>query len=337
MNIPELELNQRTHSRRGALRLGAAAAITAAAKGRAAWSEPPAPRASIAITLDLEMSRQYPQRDDMRWDYEKGNLDTDTKRYAVEAARRVKQAGGVIHFFVVGRVFEQEDVSWLQAIAREGHPIGNHTYDHVNVHAKTADQLQFRFQRAPWLIEGKSPAQVIEENIRLCTLAMKHRLGIEPAGFRTPGGFTGGLRDRPDVRKLIAALGFTWISSLYPAHPMGPRCTQAVRQGILEAQAQAQPFAYGEGILEVPMSPVSDVTAFRAHRWKLTEFVDMIESCVTHAIDQRSCFDFLAHPSCLVIEDPEFRTIDRICEVTRAAGEAADLCDLATLARRAAR
>ena len=44
-------------------------------------------KALIAITLDLEMSRHYPKRGMMEWDYEKGNLDADTKRYAVEAGR----------------------------------------------------------------------------------------------------------------------------------------------------------------------------------------------------------------------------------------------------------
>ena len=31
--------------------------------------------ALIAITLNLEMSRAYPTRDQQEWDYEKGNLD----------------------------------------------------------------------------------------------------------------------------------------------------------------------------------------------------------------------------------------------------------------------
>jgi hypothetical protein len=34
---------------------------------------PPANKALIAITLDLEMSRHYPTWDQMFWDYEKGN------------------------------------------------------------------------------------------------------------------------------------------------------------------------------------------------------------------------------------------------------------------------
>jgi peptidoglycan/xylan/chitin deacetylase (PgdA/CDA1 family) len=118
-------------------------------------------KALIAITLDLEMSRHYPTRDQMHWDYEKGNLDDATKRYAVEAARRVKAKGGVIHFFAVGQTMEQEDVGWLKEIVGQGHPVGNHTYDHVNVEATCAEDIQFRLRRAPWLIEGKTPAEVI--------------------------------------------------------------------------------------------------------------------------------------------------------------------------------
>src|SRR5215813_6776775 len=124
------------------------AVATAAALGAA----PPRRRASVCISFDLEMSRNFPTWEQTHWDYEKGNLDEPTKRYAVEAARRVKRHGGVIHFFVVGRVLEQADVTWLLELAREGHPIGNHTYDHVFVKAKTLDKLQFRFQRCPWLV-----------------------------------------------------------------------------------------------------------------------------------------------------------------------------------------
>jgi hypothetical protein len=87
----------------------------------------PTKRHLIAITLDLEMSRQYPTWDQMRWDYEKGNLDDATKRYAVEAARRIKAEEGVIHFFAVGQTMEQDDVGWLKEIVAQGHPVGNLT------------------------------------------------------------------------------------------------------------------------------------------------------------------------------------------------------------------
>src|SRR5437016_3315014 len=205
-------------------RRGFVAAATAALLGTARAAAPPARpgKARVAITLDLEMSRNFPTWEQTHWDYEKGNLDAPTKKYAVEAARRVKKHGGRIHFFVVGRVFEQESVAWLKDLAQAGHPIGNHTYDHVNVKATRPEDLQFRFSRAPWLIEGKKPLEVIRENIRLTTAALKTRVGVEPAGFRTPGGFYNGLADRPDVQALLREQGYDWVSSKYPAHKIGP-------------------------------------------------------------------------------------------------------------------
>ena len=143
-------------------------------------------KALIAITLDLEMARNFPKWEDTHWDYEKGNLNADTKRYVVEAARRVKAHGGVIHCFAVGQVFEQENVDWLKELHQAGHLIGNHTYDHVNVLATKPEETQFRFRRAPWLIEGRTQAQVIRENIQLCTDAMRTRLGFPPPASARP-------------------------------------------------------------------------------------------------------------------------------------------------------
>src|SRR5207245_1618409 len=46
-------------------------------------ADPYAGKALIAITLDLEMSRNFPRWEDTHWDYEKGNLNEETKRYTV--------------------------------------------------------------------------------------------------------------------------------------------------------------------------------------------------------------------------------------------------------------
>src|SRR5437762_12630182 len=157
----------------------AGAAVTATSRALTAAENDKAP---IAITLDLEMSRNFPTWEQTHWDYEKGNLNAETKKYAVEACRRVKAQGGLIHCFAVGRVFEQENVAWLKEIAQAGHPVGNHTYDHVYLLATKPEDIQFRFKRAPWLIDGKEPKDVIRENIRLTTTALKTRIGVDPAG-----------------------------------------------------------------------------------------------------------------------------------------------------------
>lgn len=274
---------------------------------------PKMPRARLAITLDLEMSAQYPRAGMTEWNYQKGNLDDATKEYSLETARRVKKAGGVIHFFCVGRVLEQPDVEWLVELARQGHPIGNHTYDHVNVKATEAEQTQFRFQRSPWLVRGKTALEVIRENIRVTTEALEDRCGIKVNGFRTPGGFHNGLSDRPDLQEMLLDLGFTWVSSKYPAHQSvksGERPMAEIFASIVKAQDDAQPFRYDSGLIEIPMSPISDVTAFRAQKWTLQEFTKAVRMGIEWAVEHQKAFTLLAHPSCLVVEDSEFATVD---------------------------
>jgi hypothetical protein len=295
-------------------------------------------KALIAITLDLEMSRNFPTWETTHWDYEKGNLNEETKAYAVEAARRVKARGGQIHFFVVGRTLEQENVDWLKQLAAEGHPLGNHTYDHVNLRANKPEEIQFRFQRSPRLITGRAPIDVIRENIHLTTEAMKSRLNVSPVGFRTPGGFANGLGDREDLQKMLLDLGFTWVSSKYPGHQIGsageaPKAE--VLRNIVASQAAAQPFKYPSGLIEVPMSPISDIGAFRSGRWKLDAFLAAIKSAVEWTIENRATFDLLGHPSCLYVTDPRFKTIDMICDMVERAGSRAALADLRALSRRA--
>jgi peptidoglycan/xylan/chitin deacetylase (PgdA/CDA1 family) len=319
----------------------------AASGGLAATSLSPAlqrtveeDRAHIAITFDLEMSRNFPTWEQTHWDYEKGNLNDETKRYTVEACRRVRARGGVLHCFLLGRTLEQENVDWLRGILRDGHPVGNHTYDHVNVLATRAEDIQFRFRRAPWLIAGQTPRQVISENIRLTSAAMRARLDVGPAGIRTPGGFANGLADRPDIRQLLQDMGFSWVSSKYPAHPMSaPRQepSAAILDGLVLAQAAAQPFAYPRGLVEVPMSPISDIGSFRNGRWQLEWFLRAIRLGVEWAIEHRAVFDFLGHPSCLYVTDPQFRTVDLICDLVRRAGRRAALVDLNVIAQRGRR
>jgi hypothetical protein len=322
--------------RRTLLQGTAALGLSCLSGGASGREAAPRAQAQIAITLDLEMSRNFPQWDDTHWDYEKGNLNEETKRYTVEACKRVKAAGGVVHCFAVGQVFEQENVDWLKDIADGGHPIGNHTYDHVNVTATKAQDIQFRFQRAAWLIEGREPQQVIRENIRLASQAIKSRLGRDAAGFRTPGGFADGLAERRDIQELLLDLGFKWVSSKYPAHlnsEAGREPDQKVYDSIVAAQADAQPFVYPSGLIEIPMSPISDIGAFRTGRWKLEWFLQAIRLGVQGAIEHRATFDFLGHPSCLYVTDPEFKTIDLLCELVHQAKDRAKIVDLATIAR----
>ncbi|MBS0260827.1 MAG: polysaccharide deacetylase family protein [Planctomycetes bacterium] len=292
-------------------------------------------KAQIAITLDLEMSRNFPTWESTHWDYEKGNLDEATKTYSVEAAQRVKEKGGLIHFFCVGRVLEQEQVDWLKQLAAAGHKLGNHTYDHVYLLAKKPEEVQYRFQRAPWLMRGKPATEVIADNIRMTTEAMQQRLGVAPAGFRTPGGFATGLEGRADLQQMLLDQGFRWVSSKYPPHAnskAGERPSAEVFADIVRQQERAQPFAYPSGLIEIPMSPISDIGAFRGGRWPLDDFLQAIRLGVEWAIEHRAVYDFLAHPSCLLATDPKFQALELICDLVRAAGDRAEIVGLDQIA-----
>jgi hypothetical protein len=83
------------------------------------------------------------------------------------------------------------------------------------------------------------------------------------------------------------------------------------------------------------MSPVSDITAFRAGRWKLASFLGAIRQAVEWAIESRAVFDFLGHPSCLYVMDPRFQAIDLICDLVKKAKKRAVLVDLGIIAERA--
>ena len=299
-------------------------------------------KAQIVITLDLEMARNFPNWEDRQWDYQKGNLNQAAKDYTVSACRRVKERGGLIHNFVVGQIFEQPDVEWLKGIANAGHPIGNHTYDHVYLLAKSTADLQYRFQRAPWLLRNRAVMDVLRDNIALTSIALRERAGIEANGFRTPGGFANGLFGREDVQHMLLGLGFDWISCRYPSHAgiedlhgTGKSPSKAAYDNIVAAQRAAQPLLYPTGLLDIPMSPISDIGAFRNGRWQLSEFLHAIRVAMDWVIEQRGCFDFLAHPSCLGVVDGQFKAIDLICDLVDRSGGNAELVTLDVVAERA--
>jgi peptidoglycan/xylan/chitin deacetylase (PgdA/CDA1 family) len=338
-----MNVDNRQLSRRRLLSSAVASAmltgLECAADGLARPEKGPADlsaRALIAVTLDLEMAMHYPKWGMTEWNYEKGNLTEPVKQYAREACRRVKAKGGVAQCFVVGRVFEQASVEWLKEIVREGHAVGNHTYDHVNVWATRPEELQYRFARAPWLIRGKTVPEVIRENIRLTDAAMQARLGVRPIGFRTPGGSPNGLRGRPDLQKLLLQCGFTWVSSMAASVPVKPENPdKADFDAIVKAQAGSQPFVYPSGLVEIPMSPLGDVASFRRKekKWRLGDFLRMIEADVRWAIEHRAVFDLLTHPSIMLCEDPEFRAYELVGDLAQQSPGRAAIVGLDTIAK----
>jgi hypothetical protein len=88
-----------------------------------------------------------------------------------------------------------------------------------------------------------------------------------------------------------------------------------VFQSIVESQAKAQPFKYPTGLIEIPMSPISDIGAFRNGRWPLEDFMEAVRRGLETVIEMGGVYDFLAHPSCLVVSDPEMKTLKMILKI----------------------
>ena len=83
------------------------------------------------------------------------------------------------------------------------------------------------------------------------------------------------------------------------------------------------------------MSPISDIGAFRTGRWKLEEFMAVTQQAVEWVIERGLTFDFLAHPSCLGVMDPELKTIKMICELVERSNGRAKIVPLDDLVGRA--
>jgi hypothetical protein len=135
---------------------------------------------------------------------------------------------------------------------------------------------------------------------------------------------------------MLLAQGYTWVSSLFPRHPVKPD-TGAAQPGELEAipnvQEAAQPFVYPSGLIELPMNPPSDVGTMRTGRWKLADFRKGVQAGLDWCIERGKVWDFLSHPSALGVADPNFEIIDLIIDAVKRAGPRARLVSLDTIAK----
>ena len=130
--------------------------------------------------------------------------------------------------------------------------------------------------------------------------------------------------------------GFTWVSSKYPStksYNPADMPVQDIFDELIATQAAAQPFVYPTGLIEIPMSPTGDVGAFRSGFWKRDTFLEYVELAVNWAIENKGVFDFLAHPSIMYVEDPDFETIKLICDLVKKSNGKAEIVGLSTIAK----
>ena len=59
-----------------------------------------------------------------------------------------------------------------------------------------------------------------------------------------------------------------------------------------------------------------------------------VRRCLQWCLDNGAMFDFLCHPSCMYVVDPQFRTVELILEMVRRAGDRAALVTIDQIAER---
>ena len=276
----------------------------------------------VSLTFDIEMCTNFPYWTEV-WDHRKGAIDEHTKRHIGKLADVGKELGVRFQWFVVGAALEDNDLDYLRRLIAEGHPVGNHTYHHVNVRAQRFENLQVVYNSDPSKLQGAAtPFDVIANEVSVTSDLLEHRLGVRPKGFRTPGGFGNGIHDAPAVQELLREHGFAYCSSHYdlPVPPEKGQPWEALREAVSESVRSLQPYRYPNGLPEIPMAGISDIHAYRIHDLDRGEFTRLLEHGVEVAANADLTFSVLLHPAVQASRDPHGETVKRVVERTMAMG-----------------
>ena len=264
----------------------------------------------LSLTFDIEMVTNFPYWTSV-WDHRKGAIDEDVKAYIRRITAIAAEAGVRLQWFLLGASLEDPDIDYLRALVEGSHALGNHTYHHVNVKAQTIEQLQVVYRERPWLAAGRTPREVIQDEVRQTNEAIQARLGVSSAGFRTPGGFPTGLHDVPEIQRLLLDAGFTYVSSQYRlkvARERRPELADLMAAACASI-AELQPYRYPSGLLEIPMMGMRDVWAFRVLRLDKAEWLQVMRREIVFAAAQGLLCSLLFHPAVLASRDPFCETV----------------------------
>lgn len=161
--------------------------------------------------------------------------DVEFSLAALEAVVKVhRRRSAPATFCIVGRLLELAPDRYGALLSDDLFEVQNHSYTHMNVKQ----------------VAGGPPVDLakVEDEIARTNALVADVFGVRPIGFRTPGGFTNGLRGQTKVLEIAARNGIRWISS----DARGP--AETVPAGF------TQPYTYaGDGF--------PDLVELPAHTW----------------------------------------------------------------------
>ncbi len=274
---------------------------------------------AVQLSFDLEMCTNFPYWSSF-WNYRKGAIDAGTKDYVRKINDTCRKYGAKAHYFLVGSLFEDPDVSYLEETVAGGHAVGNHTYTHIRLKATETAQLAGIHDAYPWLAGRRTALEVIRDEIAATTAAMRSRLGVAPKGLRSPGGFTNGLQDAPAVQALLQDEGFWWVSTHYndtiqrsaALDRVCPLDQDLLVQAFTDSETALQPYRYRSGLIEIPLAGITDVVAWRSYRPGLRTWLDTLVAAVDHAYDNGLILLLTSHPAVLASIDPHCQIVDTV-------------------------
>ncbi|MFC5653252.1 polysaccharide deacetylase family protein [Paenibacillus solisilvae] len=281
-------------------------------------------RFAVQLSFDLETVTNFPYWTSF-WNHRKGAIDQATKVYVEQIINaKCEKYGAKAHYFLVGSMFEDPDIDYLKKTVAAGHAVGNHTYTHVSIKAQEISELAGVFTSAPWRGAGRSAQDAVRQEIQMTTAAIKNCLGVEPKGFRSPGGFQNGLQDTEYVQKMLQEEGFWWVSThyndgLFADHYRAGSVDSVYKVDVStmisafnKSEQILQPYQYECGLLELPLAGITDVVAWRGYGTDLGDWLRMLSAGVDYAHEHGLIFNLTTHPAVLASIDPFGQTIDVI-------------------------
>lgn len=277
-------------------------------------------RFAVQLSFDLEMVTNFPYWTSF-WNDRKGAIDGGTKRYVNQINKQCGKYGAKAHYFLVGSLFEDSDIDYLKQTVASGHSVGNHTYTHCNIKARKISDLSGIYASSPWRAVGLSGQAAVREEVRMTSEAIRTCLGVEPRGFRSPGGFANGLQDTADVQTMLQEEGFWWVSTHYNDGLLANRYKASAidpvdkvgRDTLIESFNRSerilQPYRYDSGLLELPLAGLTDVVAWRGYGTDLGDWLRMLTAGVDYAHEHGLVFNLTTHPAVLASIDPFCQTV----------------------------
>jgi peptidoglycan/xylan/chitin deacetylase (PgdA/CDA1 family) len=221
-------------------------------------------------------------------------LDPESTRRGLEIITRVhSELEAPATIFVCGRTLLHALDALVPAAESPLLDIQQHTYSHV-----VFREVEYSAGGEGVCVIPETPPVALREELAWTSELIHRYLGRRCVGLRTPFGYYGGLRDRPDLLAIVEETGHRYVSSF------------GRNEENLNPTPWVQPFTYaGEGfpdLLEVPFQFWLDGIWFDQHGYgDGAGFLKALKGAIDHVVEHDLVFATAFHEWVAVAADEE--------------------------------